>query len=132
MHQGRWHHRGRPIAYLASSVASALLETLVNLEAATLSELPRNYLLLEVELPNNASIQAAPERLDADWQQHLTLTRRIDDQWLAAGSSLLLRVPCEVVDRTANLLFNPAHPQAPACRVGSVARFPFDGRLVAK
>lgn len=132
MRQGRWHHRGRPIVYLASSAASALLETLVHLEAATPSELPRNYQLLEVELPDNASIQDAPEQLDADWRQHLTLSRRIGDQWLAAGSSLLLRVPSAVVGRTFNLLFNPAHPQAPQCRVVSVARFPFDQRLIAQ
>lgn len=132
MRQGRWHHRGRPIVYLASSAASALLETLVHLEAATPSELPRNYQLLEVDLPDNASVQDAPEQTRADWRQQLTLTRRIGDQWLAAGSSLLLRVPSAVVGRTFNLLFNPAHPQAPECRVVSVARFPFDGRLVAE
>lgn len=131
MRQGRWHHRGRPIVYLASSAASALLETLVHLEAATPSELPRNYQLLEVEVPDNASILDAPEQSDAHWRQHLTLTRRIGDQWLSAGGSLLLRVPSAVVGRTVNLLFNPAHPQAPECQVVSVARFPFDGRLVA-
>lgn len=131
MRQGRWHHRGRPIVYLASSAASALLETLVHLEAATPSELPRNYQLLEVRVPDNASLQDAPEQTDARWRQHSTLTRRIGDQWLATGPSLLLRVPSAVVGHTFNLLFNPAHPQAPECRVVSVARFPFDGRLVA-
>ncbi len=133
--QGRWHHRGRPIVYLASSAASALLETLVHLEAATPSELPRNYQLLEVALPDHASILDAPmppAPQDGDWRQHLTHTRRIGDQWLAAGSSLLLRVPSAVVGRTVNLLFNPAHAQASACQVVSVAKFPFDGRLLAK
>lgn len=130
--QGRWHHRGRPIVYLASSAASALLETLVHLEAATPSELPRNYQLLEVALPDHASILDAPMPPGADWRQNLTQTRRIGDQWLAAGSSLLLRVPSAVVGRTVNLLFNPAHPHASACQVVSVAKFPFDGRLLAK
>ncbi len=130
MRQGRWHHRGRPIVYLAGSAASALLETLVHLEAATLGELPRHYQLLEVELPDNAIVLDAPEQTAVDWRQNLTLTRRIGDQWLAAGRSLLLRVPSAVVGRTVNLLFNPAHPQAAACRVVSVAKFPFDGRLV--
>ena len=130
--QGRWHHRGRPVVYLASSAASALLEALVHLEAATPSDLPRHYQLLEVALPDNASILDAPEQTDADWRQHLTLTRRVGDHWLAQGPSLLLRVPSAVVGRTFNLLFNPAHPQASACRVVSVARFPFDGRLVAR
>ena len=129
MRQGRWHHRGRPVVYLASSAASALLETLVHLEAATPSELPRDYQLLELEVPDDALVFDAPEQTAADWRQHLTLTRRFGDQWLAAGQSLLLRVPSAVVGRTMNLLFNPMHPQAAQCRVVSVARFPFDGRL---
>ena len=129
MRQGRWHHRGRPVVYLASSAASALLETLVHLEAATPSELPRDYQLLELEVPDDALVFDAPEQTAADWRQHLTLTRRFGDQWLAAGQSLLLRVPSAVVGRTMILLFNPMHPQAAQCRVVSVARFPFDGRL---
>lgn len=131
MQRGRWHHRGRPIVYLASSAASALLETLVHIEAATPAELPANYQLLEVELPDDASLQEAPAQTSPGWQQDLTLTRRIGDQWLASGQSLLLRVPSAVVGRTFNLLFNPAHPQAALCRVVSVVRYPFDGRLVA-
>jgi hypothetical protein len=31
----------------------------------------------------------------------------------------------------AKLLFNPAYLQAAVCRIVSVARFPFDGRLVS-
>lgn len=131
MQRGRWHHRGRPIVYLAGSAASALLETLVHIEAATPAELPGNYQLLEVELPDDASLLEAPAQTSPGWQQDLTLTRRIGDQWLASGASLLLRVPSAVVGRTFNLLFNPAHPQAALCRVVSVARYPFDGRLVA-
>jgi RES domain-containing protein len=131
MHAGRWHHRGRPVVYLASSAASALLETLVHIEAATPSEVPRTSQLLEVELPENASIFDAPTPPDPDWRDGVTLTRRIGDHWLAAGDSMLLRVPSAVVGRTFNLLFNPAHPQAAVCRVVSVARFPFDGRLIS-
>jgi RES domain-containing protein len=131
MHAGRWHHRGRPVVYVASSAASALLETLVRIEAATPSELPRSYQLLEVELPDNASILDAPRPPELDPQDRVTLTRRIGDQWLAAGESLLLRVPSAAVGRTFNQLFNPAYLQAAVCRIVSVARFPFDGRLVS-
>ena len=68
---------------------------------------------------------------DEAWQRDLALTRNVGDQWLATGSSLLLRVPSAVVGRTFNVLFNPAHPQAPACRIVSVARYPFDDRLLS-
>ncbi len=58
------------------------------------------------------------------------MTRRTGDEWLAAGASLLLRVPSAVVGRTFKALLNPSHPQAPACRIVSVAAYPFDARLL--
>ena len=130
LHRGRWHNRGRQVVYLAQSAASALLEALVHIEASHPSELPRQYQLLEVEVPASASIIEAALPLDEAWQNDFALTRRTGDQWLASGASLLLRVPSAVVGRTFNVLLNPAHPQAQACRIVSVARYPFDDRLL--
>lgn len=129
LHRGRWHNRGRPVVYLAESAAGALLETLVHIEASHPSELPRSYQLLEVDVPDAARVMDVAEPLGSGWQQELAATRRIGDQWLGAQASLLLRVPSVVVGRTFNVLMNPAHPQAQTCRVVSVARYPFDGRL---
>ena len=128
-HRGRWHNRGRPVVYLVESAASALLETLVHIEASHPSELPHSYQLLEVDVPDAARVIDVAEPLGSGWQQELAATRRIGDQWLAAQASLLLRVPSAVVGRTFNVLMNPAHPQAKMCRVVTVARYPFDGRL---
>jgi RES domain-containing protein len=129
LHSGRWHHRGRPVVYLAQSPAGALLEALVHVEAASPSDLPASYQLLEVELPDHAGLIIEAD-LAANHLHQLTRTRRCGDAWLASGASLLLRVPSVVVGRTHNLLFNPAHPLATQCRVVSVARHPFDMRLV--
>ena len=117
------------MVYLAESAASALLETLVHIEASHPSELPHSYQLLEVDVPDAARVIDVAEPLGSGWQQELAATRRIGDQWLAAQASLLLRVPSAVVGRTFNVLMNPAHPQAKMCRVVTVARYPFDGRL---
>jgi RES domain-containing protein len=131
LHRGRWHNRGRPVVYLAQSAAGALLEVLVHIEASHPGELPRQYQLLEVEVPDDASIVAAELPMDEAWRHDLALTRRTGDQWLASAASLLLRVPSAVVGRTFNVLLNPVrHPQAQACRIVSVARYPFDDRLL--
>ncbi len=130
LHRGRWHNRGRPVVYLAQSAAGALLEVLVHIEASRPSELPRQYQLLEVDVPDDALIVDAALPADDGWRDDLASTRRTGDQWLASSGSLLLRVPSAVVGRTFNLLFNPVHPQASACRVVSVARYPFDDRLL--
>ena len=131
LHRGRWHNRGRPVVYLSQIAAGALLEVLVHIEASHPSELPHHYQLLEVQTPDDASIVEATMPTDEAWQRDLALTRNVGDQWLATGSSLLLRVPSAVVGRTFNVLFNPAHPQAPACRIVSVAKYPFDDRLLS-
>ena len=130
LHRGRWHNRGRPVVYLAQSAASALLEALVHIEASHPGELPRQYQLLEVDVPDAASLINAAVQAEDGWQSDFALTRRVGDQWLASGASLLLRVPSAVVGRTFNLLFNPVHPQAQACKIVSVARYPFDDRLL--
>lgn len=130
MHHGRWHHRGRPVVYLAESAAGALLEALVHVEAGSPGELPQSYRLLEVVLPDDASMITLAQQVDDEWRQNLTHTRRSGDEWLAAGDSLLLRVPSAIVGRTFNRLFNPAHAQAQACRIVSAVQWPFDSRLL--
>lgn len=133
LHSGRWHHRGRVVVYLAQSAAAALLEALVHVEASHPGDLPRDYQLLEVEVPDDIGVTDAVLPMGRVWPPGLALdlstTRRIGDQWLAEGSSLLLRVPSAVVGRTFNVLLNPAHPQAARCRIVSAVRYPFDERL---
>ena len=134
LHSGRWHNRGRCVVYLAQSAAAALLEALVHIEASHPGELPREYQLLEVEVLDEVALTETAAPPGGVWRPSLALdvstTRRIGDQWLAAGKTLLLRVPSVVVGRTFNVLLNPAHGQAARCRIVSTARYPFDDRLV--
>ncbi|MEY2843078.1 MAG: hypothetical protein RI920_1115, partial [Pseudomonadota bacterium] len=110
MHGGRWHHRGRPVVYLAESPAGALLEALVQVQAAHTGELPASYQLLEVEVPDTALCEDAALPALTDWRDDIGATRRCGDEWLASGRSLLLRGPSVVVGRSFNRLFNPLHP----------------------
>jgi RES domain-containing protein len=132
LHAGRWHHRGRPVVYLAESPAGALVEALVQVQASSPAELPATYQLLEVEVPDGAVTEEPPAPLPSDWRKRPDLTRTLGSDWLGAQRSLLLRVPSAVVARSFNRLLNPMHPQAAACRVLSSARHPFDGRLLRR
>jgi RES domain-containing protein len=129
LHPGRWHHRGRPIVYLAESPAAALLEVLVHVQASHPSELPVNYQLLELALPDAVRSEDVALREMPDWRSNVAATRNCGDAWLAQGRSLLLRVPSAVVGRSFNRLFNPLHPQALQAQVVSIGRYPFDERL---
>lgn len=130
LHSGRWHHRGRPIVYLAESPAGALLEVLVHVQASHASELPMNFQLLEVEVPDDVNCEDVTLPASSPWQSDTTITRRLGDAWLTSGRSLLLRVPSAVVGRSFNRLFNPSHPMAAQRRVVSAVRYPFDGGLL--
>ena len=131
LHSGRWHHRGRPVVYLAESPAGALVEALVHVQAASAAELPKNYQLLEIAVPEDASTVDVSSTLERSWRDTHGTTRALGDAWLAAQNSLLLRVPSAVVGRSFNRLFNPLHAQAAAGRVVSTARYPFDERLLS-
>ncbi len=130
LHGGRWHHRGRPVVYLAESPAGALVEALVHVQASRAGELPAHYQLLEVAVTDDAVAEPPPLPDGLSWRNDVALTRSLGEAWLASGRSLLLRVPSAVVGRSHNCLLNPLHPQAGGCRVLSVQRYPFDGRLV--
>ncbi|MGC0152940.1 RES family NAD+ phosphorylase [Chromobacterium vaccinii] len=62
---GRWHHAGRPVVYLADHAASAMLEMLVHSE---LRVLPASFQLLKVELPDEAILALDPVALPDDWR----------------------------------------------------------------
>ncbi|WP_434631339.1 RES family NAD+ phosphorylase [Chromobacterium sp. CV08] len=123
---GRWHHAGRPVVYLADHAASAMLEMLVHSE---LRALPARFQLLKVELPDEAILDLDPAALPDDWRARQQETRRIGDAWLARAPSALLRVPSALAVDGWNLLLNPQHPDAARCRIADVIAAPLDGRL---
>jgi RES domain-containing protein len=126
----RWHTQGRRVVYLAEHPAAALLEVLVHLELDP-ENLPPAYKLLKIEAPANLSIQNLTDSdLPPGWRQDSTVTRRLGDEWLAARSSALLRVPSAVAPETLNYLLNPLHPRAAALKILSCRSYPWDERLI--
>ena len=132
---GRWHTRGRPIVYLSEHPALALLEHLVHLEI-DLEDLPDSYRLLEVEIPDDVPARSISENdlseRDADWRSNVALTRAKGDEWLTDAISLVCRVPSVILPRSTNILFNPAHPDAPRADIVSSTNPPYDPRLFAQ
>ncbi len=125
----RWHSAGRPIVYLAESPAGALTEVLVHLELGP-EELPPTYKLLKILIPDDLTVRDFPQKkLRKNWQNHLTITRTIGDEWLAARETAFLRVPSAIVPETFNVLLNPQHIEARRARILSQHRYPLDQRL---
>jgi RES domain-containing protein len=128
----RWHTRGRPVVYLAESPAGAMLERIVHLldmDEDGNGDLPLNYTLLQVSVPDGLDEKALNTLAPADWKAREELTRQIGDAWLAARETGLARVPSAIMPRTWNYLLNPAHPDAAQVQIAEVIKERFDNRL---
>ncbi|GAA4386277.1 RES family NAD+ phosphorylase [Hymenobacter koreensis] len=88
---GRWHEQGTRILYTSEHLSLAKLEALANSPV-----LPRNYALLELEVPDDAPVKTVrAEELPVNWAalpypQELALITR---QWVEEGKYWLMRVP---------------------------------------
>lgn len=129
---GRWHTQGRPIVYLAESVAGALLEVLVHLELSPI-RLPRSYRLLKIEAPDELSMrELSANDLSEKWTGDENETRTIGDEWLASKRTLLLRVPSAVAPETFNVLLNSALEEIQRLKIISHREYPWDLRLILR
>jgi RES domain-containing protein len=125
----RWHARGRRVVYGAESPALAVLEVLVHLEIDA-SDHPRGYHLVEIHAPDDV-MDVDLRALRKTWQIREFDTRALGDAWLAAGETLLLRVPSAVVPGSWNYLINPGHPRMRRVRIVATTPDPFDRRLLS-
>lgn len=129
---GRWNSPGTAVVYASETLALALLEVLVRLQASPLLE---SYSRFEVtfdealvrsiemsDLPDNWRSDPAPSQLK--W---------IGDEWVANQDSAILQVPSAIVSVEGhNYLLNPHHSDFPLITVGPPNPVEFDPRLFKK
>ena len=124
---GRWHTRGRRIVYCAPNPATALLELLVHAEI-DLEDLPTTFRYLEIEAPDSLATERVGEGALVSAGENES-TRQWGDNWLRAGRTALLQVPCALVPATWNTLLNPEHPDSGQIRIARIHRLAMDPRL---
>ena len=130
LHGGRWNSERVSVVYTSSTLALAALEYLVHLD---IEDVPDDLVAMAIEVPDDAGEGiVAVDDLPPDWNQvpDHPACARIGDQWAAAGTVLLLRVPSTVVPEESNLLINPDHPLSGDVLMVSIRPFAFDSRLV--
>jgi RES domain-containing protein len=122
---GRWNLLNTPMVYCADHPATALLEILVHVDA---EDLPTDYQLLEIDVPNSAAIFVP--NLPQNWKDNVTLTRRIGTDFIAAGAHAAMEVPCVIVPFTKNYLLNPALLAGDGIAIVGATQHPIDARLL--
>ena len=125
---GRWNNKGTAIVYTSESRALCMLEVAVHLP---LGNLPKDYVLISLEVPEDSIQTISRFYLAEDWNQFppKPSTRLIGDTFVAEGNALLLKVPSALVPDEHNILINPAHKDFLKVKILEVEPFQFDSRF---
>jgi|SRR5277367_457496 len=128
---GRWNSAGSPVIYAAETFAGAILEILVH---ASLFRLPRNYVYVELSIPDTIGSEMASSPDLPDWEfADQAVTRSIGDQWLLEKRSAILIVPSVVTQGIeTNVLLNPLHPDFGKIGASQPAPVRWDSRLFTR
>jgi RES domain-containing protein len=129
LYGGRWNSEGKPMLYLASSRALAVLEVLVHLTPLII---PSDFCLTEIKLPEDRIIALDTALLPVNWRDipSPAILREIGDDFLKKQQYLLMKVPSSIVPAECNYLLNPLHPDAKSIEILTKAPFNFDERLL--
>ncbi|MGM0943958.1 MAG: RES family NAD+ phosphorylase [Bacteroidota bacterium] len=125
----RWNSKGTEIIYSADSRALAMAEVAVHL---SLSILPKDYAMVEIDIPDSISIASlSVEKLPENWNgfPHLLDTQLVGDDFVSEQKSCVLKVPSAVVPGDFNFLINLFHPEFSQIQIVDQEDFPFDRRL---
>ncbi len=125
---GRWNSKGTPVLYTAGSRALSTVEIAVH---TPLGNIPKDYCMVILQLPDVPVQEIDPSSLPEDWRSlpPSASTRKRGDRFIAEGKELILKVPSAVVEGDFNYLINPRHKEASKIKILSVTPFSFDKRL---
>lgn len=127
---GRWNPKGIPLIYTADSRALAMAEVAVHIPAGIL---PKEYCMIEIEVPEYSLFSLDLELLPTTWNSHppIDFTKQIGETWSLKCEFLTLKVPSAVVEGDFNYLINPNHDLIKEVKVVSIKEFKFDSRLIS-
>ena len=128
---GRWHDKGTPMLYCASSRSLACLETLVHQQGS--SNLPFNRYLVEFRVPadvwKNAVQFDVTNGVGWDALPAGMVSTSWGTQWVKSLASVAAQVPSIVIPEEWNILLNPHHPDMSKIKVKKIRRWTYDPRF---
>jgi len=95
--------------------------------------LPLNRYLVQVDIPDD--VWTKRDMVDraalVGWDAMPAGMVSLDfgDKWVSSGTSCLLEVPSAIVPEEANILINPAHPDAAKITAVKVRKWVYDARI---
>jgi RES domain-containing protein len=126
----RWNSKGVEMIYTSESRSLAMAEVLVHL---TLNQIPKDYKMLCIEIPDTIKYKAITQKdLPKTWSKfpHNKQTQNIGDEFIMSNKFCVLKVPSAIVYGDFNYLINPYHKKFKRITIKSVDDFPIDQRLL--
>lgn len=125
---GRWNSKGVAMLYTSESRALCLAEIAVHIP---IGMLPKDYFLIEIEIPENSIFTISGKQLPSDWHSfpHSSATQDLGDKFIAQNEFLILKVPSAVVKGDFNYLINPRNSLVNEAKISRTESFQFDKRL---
>lgn len=122
----RWNSFGTPLLYTSESPALCGLE-LSKIIHPGFS--PKNYKLLEIEIPDFVPLEIDDNFFRKDWQNDITTTQMLGDYFIDENKFLILKVPSIWIYNCFNYLINPNHSDFKSVRIINNSPFEFKGKL---
>lgn len=128
MFGGRWNHPMTPCLYTADSRALAILEYSVNTGA---DQIPRDLVMLTLEIPEDNLMMLKWECLPPDWQESPPpiSTRNMGTLILNETDVAVIGVPSTVVPEERNFLLNNRHMPKGWPRIVELKPLSYDLRI---
>ncbi len=129
---GRWHRRGRLVAYASESLALATLEQLGR--ANTLERL-KQLVYVPAVLDASAVVALREHELPEGWDRRPpdAASQAYGEEWLTRATSVALRVPSVILPEGYNYVINPAHPDfEEAIQIGEAHPLQLDPRIAER
>ena len=115
------------MVYTAQNQSLAALEVLVHLDSSALLE---KYVLFDVVFDLSCMSEFDGSKLPKNWRASPVPLKlqAIGDDWVAGGSSAVLRVPSSLVPSESTFLLNPRHADFRRLRISKALAFKIDPR----
>lgn len=126
---GRWHRKGQPIVYAASTLSLAALEYFVHL-GRTDSKMA--FVAVHAIIADDIAMEVVgPASLPKDWNSSppIDATMDLGTQWCLDLRGVVIKVPSALVQGEFNYLLNPRHPDFKLIEISTPERFSFDMRM---
>jgi RES domain-containing protein len=125
---GRWNSKGVAVVYTAENRSLAAMDQLVHLIKPRVL---RGYVIASIAFDNSRVQRISSVDLPTGCNDPIAPpeSRRIGDEWVAAGRDLVLALPSVIIPGEWNYLLNPMHPDFSGLAKSVPEPFVYDGRL---